>query len=56
MDHLQIIGKFLEFDDNKLIVAMDSDIQCEFDKLFYNSKSQASWSRNNGQASPAVRR
>jgi hypothetical protein len=30
--------------------------RCEIDKLFYNSKSQASWSRNNGQASPAVRR
>ena len=29
--------------------------QCEFDLLFYNSQSQANWSRKNGQALPAVR-
>ena len=29
--------------------------RCEFDLLFYNSQSQANWSRKNGQALPAVR-
>jgi hypothetical protein len=28
--------------------------RCEFDLLFYNSQSQANWSRKNGQALPAV--
>jgi hypothetical protein len=30
-------------------------LHCEFDLLFYNSQSQANWSRKNGQALPAVR-
>ena len=29
--------------------------RCEFDLLFYNSQSQANWSRKNGRALPAVR-
>jgi len=29
--------------------------RCDFDLLFYNSQSQANWSRKNGQGSPAVR-
>jgi hypothetical protein len=32
-----------------------TDARCEFDLLFYNSQSQANWSRKNGQALPAVR-
>ena len=31
------------------------DGRCEFDLLFYNSQSQANWSRKNGRALPAVR-
>ena len=54
-DHMDLIQNAANswMEDN----FQDNDkLRCEFDKLFYHSKSQASWSRNNGQASPAVRR
>jgi hypothetical protein len=31
------------------------ETHCEFNLLFYNSQSQANWSRKNGRALPAVR-
>ena len=35
--------------------SLQNQERCEFDLLFYNSQSQANWSRKNGQALPAVR-
>jgi hypothetical protein len=51
------------FSDTSLILLLESTIaslksvptnNCEFDLLFYNSQSQANWSRKNGRALPAV--
>jgi hypothetical protein len=37
-----------------ILYNIDRPLRCEFDLLFYNSQSQANWSRKNGQALPAV--
>jgi len=52
MVHLQIIAKFSGFADNKLIVAMDSDIQgktflCDEQKPFLIAPSQKLSHENN---------
>jgi hypothetical protein len=34
---------------------LGGSIQCSINLLFYNSQSQANWTRKNGQALPAIR-
>jgi hypothetical protein len=39
----------------KGVLNMTFLLWCDIDLLFYNSQSQAKWSRKNGQGLPAVR-
>ena len=49
------LGEIKGFAHCKTALTLKLRGRCEFDLLFYNSQSQANWSRKNGRALPAVR-